>query len=81
VTFSVYAYMDGDRVVYVGCTGNMRQRQTGHRRSSWWTPDLQMVELANAESRGEALNLERLAIREHRPQYNRYHNTSKASAA
>lgn len=69
----VYAAFDGDEIVYVGMTYNTVGRWNVHRRvSDWCVPGIEFRVLS---THGEdARKAERLAIREHRPKFNRQSN-------
>lgn len=69
---ALYRFYDsGRRLLYVGITGQPRERWTRHRRNaSWWTAVAYVaVEIFPAE--WEALDAERAAIRSESPRFNK----------
>jgi hypothetical protein len=68
---TVYAYLDGDEIVYVGCTNNPKLRQWHHRRyRSWWSADLTFRILAQEDDRKKAEGIERGLIQRLTPRFN-----------
>lgn len=69
----IYGYYDAtDRLIYVGCSVNVEQRTEQHRSSSWWWWQVARCDiLATAQSKTEGHALERQAIVELRPRWNR----------
>jgi predicted GIY-YIG superfamily endonuclease len=71
VIWSIYAYYDGDVCIYVGCTRNMRMRDNAHKAASlWWTPELDLRELAFTDTEVKGNRMEREAIARLRPLHN-----------
>lgn len=71
---SVYrAYGPRWRLLYVGCSGNVRQRMAHHRHSSRWYAQMIHHRVRVYPTREKALAVEDRAIRLLRPAYNRTH--------
>lgn len=73
----VYAIRDVKaRVIYVGCTRNLEQRLQQHQADAWWWAQFADVEILHSTpNRSEGLRLEKQAIGELRPRWNRFGRT------
>lgn len=81
MSWFVYRQFDADGVLlYVGETGNPKQRQQNHRSSSAWGASIARTELVECENRDAARLLEAETIRSERPLYNSRHNPDGAAA-
>lgn len=66
----LYRCFDADgRLLYVGCTVNLRHRFDAHRRESWWTGMVARVR-AEVYPESEARRRELYAIRSEGPRFN-----------
>lgn len=74
--YGVYAYRAADdRVLYVGQTQDIAKRDYTHRLSSHWRAEATSLDVLSVHAtRREALDAERVAIRELEPAYNMRHN-------
>ena len=72
---SLYRYYDGRGVLlYVGITGRGATRNHEHNMSKAWWPFVLHQDVTHYQTRGEALDAERAAIRRFRPPFNTQHN-------
>lgn len=71
-TATVYrAYNSDDELLYVGVTGNLRERIKGHRSERpWWRAEVARVEQDSPLPRVRALASERTQIKALNPRYN-----------
>lgn len=79
-TVDLYRYYGpGDDLLYVGISLNAIQRAIDHRRrgASWWTL-WERCTVERFDTREQAAQAERDAIRSERPRYNIIHNRSRA---
>ena len=68
----VYRYFDAqDRLLYVGVTINLKQRDAAHRHNSAWRVDAVRREVEEYPNRETAYKCEAIAIREESPLHNR----------
>lgn len=68
----VYRCFDSsDRLIYVGSTANLFGRLEQHRQTSWWAPQVDHVQAAVYPNGIEARSVERKAIREEQPRWNK----------
>jgi hypothetical protein len=68
-----------DQLLYVGISWSALGRMSQHKAEKPWFGDVARIEIVITESRAEAEHLERLAIRNERPLYNKQHNTDALS--
>lgn len=69
---AIYRLFDTDDVLlYVGVTGNLRERLGNHSRTQRWWPEVARKAVEWYPTRTEAEDAEKRAIREERPLYNR----------
>jgi hypothetical protein len=69
----VYRYFDGDRLLYIGSTGDLGQRAYQHKCSSpWWAPGLRL-DVQPYDSLNAARAAEAEAIAAERPAHNIRH--------
>jgi excinuclease UvrABC nuclease subunit len=82
--YFVYRAFDSEgRVLYIGQTCNLGRRISDHVCSSWWC-DAASITWEHFDSREDALEAERAAIRAERPPHNVVHNpdfTARLEAA
>lgn len=75
---ALYRYWDEDgKLLYVGITGDLSQREEGHIRRSSWMELAAKSSVARFSSREEAEDAELEAIRLERPLFNAKHNDSR----
>lgn len=68
----VYRCFDEDgRLLYVGCTTNLRNRLEQHRASSWWSPTVAKVTSKVFPDGESGRAAERAAIRDEIPRWNK----------
>ena len=68
----VYRCFDADgRLIYVGSTANLFGRLEQHRATSWWAPQVDRVQASVYLNGVEARAIERKAIREEQPRWNK----------
>lgn len=68
---SVYrAYGCGWRLLYVGCSGNVKQRMAAHRSQSRWYDQMVHVRVRVYPTREQALAVEARAIKLLKPEFN-----------
>ncbi|MGH3584847.1 MAG: GIY-YIG nuclease family protein [Pseudonocardia sp.] len=72
---ALYRFYDTDQhLLYVGITGQPRERWVKHRRSAPWWLAAAYVAVEIHPTEWQALNSERAAIRSERPQFNKRSN-------
>lgn len=71
-------YGADDSLLYIGITGQGAGRFAGHSEEARWWPLLVRVEVEHFDTREEALEAERIAIRSGRPRFNKVHNWLRA---
>lgn len=71
-TWTVYKHIGADdRLLYVGCTGNLAQRTATHRyRAAWWSQVVKVEPVAEFAVRADALGYELALIIELSPEHN-----------
>jgi predicted GIY-YIG superfamily endonuclease len=75
---TLYRYYDEhDRLLYVGITGDNTNRQSQHRRDSFWFGEIRSAVFEHYESRELAAAAEVRAIQDEKPRYNTQHLNSK----
>lgn len=68
----VYWIIDAEgRVLYIGCTRDLHQRLTAHRRRQAWFPRAARIEVQTYETRAPAIVAETEAIYRERPPFNK----------
>jgi predicted GIY-YIG superfamily endonuclease len=78
---ALYRYFDDcDRLLYIGITGDLAVRETGHIRASAWMVLTVRSTVARYGSWDEAADAERAAILAERPLFNRKHNDTPQAA-
>jgi predicted GIY-YIG superfamily endonuclease len=69
---ALYRFYDGDRrLLYVGITGQPRERWVAHRRKAVWWDLAAFVSVEIVPTSWQALDIERAAIRRERPLFNK----------
>jgi excinuclease UvrABC nuclease subunit len=77
----LYRAYDGDgRLLYVGISLNAFSRLVEHKRDSGWVEQMVTMTVERFPTREIAEWEERKAIKEHRPIWNRMHNSDKPLA-
>jgi hypothetical protein len=70
-THVVYRCYNADGVLlYIGQTGDLPNRRSGHKCGSSWWPEVAEFKITRPMTRDAALRYEREAIRAERPEYN-----------
>jgi predicted GIY-YIG superfamily endonuclease len=78
---ALYRYFDeDDRLLYIGITGDLAIRETGHIRASAWMMLTARSAVTRYGSWDEAADAERAAILAERPLFNRKHNDTPQAA-
>lgn len=73
-THFVYRAFDEDgRLLYIGCTKNLKERAAGHRADLRWFQDATRFHVAGPYPRERALDIEKTAIKAERPLHNYMH--------
>jgi len=69
---ALYRFFDADkRLLYIGVTGQPRERWPAHRRKAKWWPLAAYVAVEIHPTEWQALNAERAAIQTENPQFNK----------
>jgi hypothetical protein len=69
-TLTIYYFYDrAGQLLYIGCTGNLKQRLSHHKAVQPWWPDVVRI-VTEAVPRDEASFREEELIRRHLPRYN-----------
>jgi excinuclease UvrABC nuclease subunit len=74
------AYDEQNRVLYIGCTCDLRRRLKAHARTAAWYPLATRIEFTEYPNRFWGEWQERQAIATERPIYNRAHNDDRTQA-
>ena len=69
---ALYRFFDADkRLLYIGITGQPRERWPVHRRKAVWWPRAAFVAVEIHDTEWQALDAERAAIKAENPQFNK----------
>lgn len=70
----LYRHFDADgKLLYVGISLSALQRTMSHKHSGWWEM-VTRIEIERHNTRDEALDAEREAIKTERPEFNKMHS-------
>lgn len=79
---TLYRFFDKyGELLYVGITMDLPSRMGNHRREKPWWADAAWIDIQHCDSRGEALDAERMAIKAEKPLYNVVHNDAAGEAS
>lgn len=67
-------YDHADELLYIGATGNLKQRRYWHRTMTPWGAEIARIETETFPTRAAALDAEKRAIAAEHPRYNVLHN-------
>lgn len=71
---ALYRFFDAkNRLLYVGITGDLANRFSGHRRDKPWWRDVITIRIERFDTRGELAAAEVRAIEHEHPKYNKIH--------
>ena len=73
----VYGAYEGDKLLYIGKTGNLAERKAHHCWNAEWAGRCTFRILRRARSEAGALRIEARLIMQHQPPYNIQHNPGR----
>lgn len=77
--WTVYLIYDADdKLIYVGCTSNIKKRMNQHRTERYWANEIAKVEIENWPTKAEGFKREGYLVKTLRPRYNHRISTGES---